>query len=849
MRRCGDACALPPTPSAVFAAQNPALSCANQGLVRRPQVDDGPVPALSDLIVSNRLVTSQQSGGTLELAGGAGRDPDEAALYVAKGARFDGLTQHGRARVLGDLTVGGTSTLPVLTGLTQVLLPYGAAATDTALAVEGVTLIGDLRANSSEVTLSSSLLAFVGTNGTAPLAAGALAPAEVLAYVGSRVVVLLDTSGSYQMLGYAVDASTVICPYSWLYACTADVASAATVDSFSNHPAGLVYNVLNSGGTLLKQANVFTNPWLLGTMQAGNMAVLDVSPDGAPFPACPLDPVSGRPAYSQLVADYVDQADTPLTGMQVLVLYYDQATETLQQSLGVVSDASFQMFGNYTSLNVTLTGSPGGGDGLLPPGSTGGLVFDMGGKLLAVIQHGVRGCTPTAPSTPLAFVGGVKGRYINYMLNYLLAADDLPLPQLQDAASPHDPVDLPGIPNSARLASLDAALKPGGVVKPTDALTVTTQKLGVVKLGTPTPQAVAAMGTYTFNTPSATDTFLAMVGEGLWTGTQQTLTNGDAGSGDLCGMATGSYSRPDCGPLVFPALFGPSSIALWSPGQGSPTELAQFAGVRTTRFMACQNYGGLYYRNSTAMHNQFALTPDGPPFCSVTNQNQHCVDLTPSGLNTCPADEAFCVVHANFGQGTNTVAPVRGEVQSYFLFGGPVAVDQYVLHTLQGEASTAWGPATASLRSQGKLVPPQADANSLVALGYRLKTTGVFKWFLLYDVKARFAKDQDGVPTYSFQIGSDAGTPTSPTNARFLNFVGYVLGGDDIQFDAYRLNCSWFTHVSSAGGPAANKLSFYTPPDLGPPTSDYAFISWQGAGLDGAYRQGFTTSFPAGPLV
>ena len=73
MRRCGDACALPPTPSAVFAAQNPALSCANQGLVRRPQVDDGPVPALSDLIVSNRLVTSQQSGGTLELAGGRRR--------------------------------------------------------------------------------------------------------------------------------------------------------------------------------------------------------------------------------------------------------------------------------------------------------------------------------------------------------------------------------------------------------------------------------------------------------------------------------------------------------------------------------------------------------------------------------------------------------------------------------------------------------------------------------------------------------------------------------------------------------------------------------------------------------
>lgn len=463
---------------------NPGRTCQNSTLrVRQTGTVSGLVTCVDDLIVRNQLITNTQTGGTLTLNGSGSRNPTyEAALCVKTGARFDGLTQHKKLRVLEDSQFGGPATLPSIFGPTVVTTdPAGPGSAGPLLTVNGTGNFTEVQAFAANVgILNSDSLSVAG------YAVGPLATQEIILLLSDRLCVVTATLGlqTLQTLGIAVDTNKVLTTLFWQGAgatasgakamVTGVVAPASTVA-----PAKVVVSPIYGGGSAHDTITIHS--------VSGSAGLVTLTVPGANLP----------PSNPLLFAGYQDYADTPPAGTPVIIAYTDSVIGTILFAEGVISDPCAQLYAQYTTLQVTLTTNLLG----LSNGANGGVIIDYRGVILGMLQYG-NNLSAASTSVFYRTVGGIKGRYINYYLKQT----DATMPGVRLPIPTGTYAQCRNITPVGRLVGAP----PGGVTINSDG-SVGVPADQIIKLsGVGTDPITFQLGNLSQNNPSFTDSLLVL---------------------------------------------------------------------------------------------------------------------------------------------------------------------------------------------------------------------------------------------------------------------------------------------------------------------------------------------------
>jgi hypothetical protein len=606
----------------LFGTSTLGLSCGTSTLVRKPIIAVAAITTVDDLQVRGQLLTNTQIGGSLELLGTQSRDPLEVALYVRKSALVDGLAQHGALRVLGDSELLGSLRVPLVHG------PVSIDSTEDPVVGPALSITNGMVVDEMSAGFQITSVLEAGVATIAGYNAGALAVPELLTLLAPRIVSVVSAGGTYTTLGYAYDSTRVLTTYNWV---VADDGAAANVTTVGATPTVVIANTLGTGGTAVASTS-------LGVCPAGNMSVVQSTP-AAVFPATPTE------GLSALIAGYEDDSDSPPVGMQVFVVF-GSILGGLQYGLGVVTDSSAQMFAEYTSIHVTLTGSTGAP---LALGSAGGLIFDMRGRLLGMLQYGITGSSTLPVYTNT--IGGIKGRYIRYFLDNLAATVSLPT----GISTPFRAITI------AERAAGVGSLSTGGVANADVGMLVdpSTQTLVVSTLSTAPLVAGVRLGSTAPNAPSFTDTVIA-------TGTVASETfqvlNADAPTAITV--------------LVGDAFLGTAAAGLWT--NGLPTSFAT---------------GSTVFTGATSSIYGLNNDPEGSNTPTYWALNYVLTDLAST-----QSTDWFHISHGLFGSSLQTPKPLQGLFMT-FTFGGVAGVSTFLSTHADPIIQAAWAAAQPPLGS------------------------------------------------------------------------------------------------------------------------------------------------------
>ena len=295
------------------------------------------------------------------------------------------------------------------------------------------------------------------------------------------------------------------------------------------------------------------------------MAILQTVSTAPPFPN----------SSTLSLASYVDSTDTPAAGQQVIVVYSSTQLGTIQYTTGVVADSSMQLYGEYTSIQVTVD------KGTLPEGSNGGLIFDFAGRLLGLLQTGnalsaIGGGSALYETT----ITGIKARYIKYFIDNAVAGANTSLPTLATYTQTR------GISTSKRTV----ADLPGGVTNDAAGVGGANQ---LVSLRSNSEPAAIRLGVLSPNCPSFTDALLEFADRN---GVGDTLTVQSATGGTLTTTGTSS------------AYIATYSQENWRRGT-PPNSLDCTTGKAvTTQYIACSGQGKYFADNGATPCQQLTIT-------------------------------------------------------------------------------------------------------------------------------------------------------------------------------------------------------------------------------------------------
>jgi hypothetical protein len=511
-------------------------------------------PVVPPTIINNLTVTGlfsacQQIGSTLTLTGTGGPNPMyEAALCVKAGAQFDGLTQHAKLRVLQDSDFIGAVKAPIMVGPVGISKPNSGPT----LTVDGETATDQLTALSGNIGLLNTDSIF-----TSGYAVGPLAASETLIAVAGRLCVVVNGTGTKQMIGFAVSPNKIVTPYSWtsavLFADNVGFDAPDRIIQSGVLAPEIAYSCVGAGSGL-------------STCPAGNLSCIQM-PTSTPV----LAPGTAK------IANYTDGADTPFPGMLCVVAYTNLTLGSVQIAEGVITSSSLQMYNEYTSLQITLTS----GRASLPPGANGAIVLDYTGTLLGIVQTGNTD-SATLGTTYSNTITAIKGRYINYFLNNLAAVTALP------SLSSYGYTTTRGIATNKRVP----ANLPGGITTNANGSAIATEQ--ILALTSAAYSNGFGLGTLGQNTPSFTDSLLHIKAQG--------------------GVTAKVYSSVPSGSVTVSGFnyVGAGGQVLWR-NQQIPNSLSVPPGgnAAQTQFVASFSQGGVAITQNNVLLKNLAYVKPG----------------------------------------------------------------------------------------------------------------------------------------------------------------------------------------------------------------------------------------------
>jgi hypothetical protein len=363
-------------------------------------------------MVRDQLLTNKQLGSTLTLTGsGSGRPTYEAALCVKAGAQFDGLTEHGLLRVVGNSCMRGPLSVQNLYGPVTVSAdPLDPAPAGVQLVVQGGAQSTSLTTGLLSADEASVGVLEAGVLNTAALTvdgllAGPLAPAVITALISNAVMVVQLNDGVNPP---SIFTGIAVAPNRVLVATTTDAMTALVGGAFSAPGALKLYLPRYLGSATVVNATSYS------VMRTGNVALLE-------FTDLNTSVYFGAEGFGSLFQD------SPLPNSPMIVAYANSATGTIGFTTASVEDGFGQMFSEFTSVHVR-TASP------LPDGAIGGPVIDYHGKVVALVQYGTPAAGTQYGSAYATVAGGIKARFLKYFLArapaFTSLATPVPLPVL-----------------------------------------------------------------------------------------------------------------------------------------------------------------------------------------------------------------------------------------------------------------------------------------------------------------------------------------------------------------------------------------------------------------------------------
>jgi hypothetical protein len=468
--------------------------------------------------VRNTLFSETHVGGTLTLTGSGtqttGARLTQSALTVHAGATIVGTSTHGSLVVNGESSMAGPLALSDLHGPVHVSNPSAQATASTAstLVVTGGSTVDSLKATAvASSTLTAATSAHVQGVDASPLALAN----HFKNFQNSLVTVVRQGTSTTSTLGLVQqgqDGSLYVLT-SGLYDYNVPQATYSSGDTVS---------VVAFDGTAVPAS-------VLNTSASGSVAFL-----AAPALSSVLTPQT-------TAFETGDDGDTLQVGTPVWVPRYENSSGALSFAAGYISHPSVQLLDTFPSAAVTLTSGS-----QLSPAEMGAPVFvatrfnpdapiTSTFKVVALLQHGCPQAAtaflpPLSSATSPALaqtVGGIRGRFLQFMLNTLTAAPvptaaSIFLPALFATPSSSAPLQLGGVSPIHR--AVIPALQTTGVIAPnptgaSDQVVVVTHQTGA-----------ATLGSVYQNYPSASDVALtAYVGAGGSAGTASYST-GDIGT-------------------------------------------------------------------------------------------------------------------------------------------------------------------------------------------------------------------------------------------------------------------------------------------------------------------------------